>query len=197
MLRARHTAAEQPAGTGSTRGPPATLIHAMQVIPCLLTAKFSLAPPYSSWSTHSRWAHQIYFTEVAVSWFWSAQRSSLKPLLCARRNCPSLLASRFAVIRLKTNKQKDKNHTFHCWTLCPVLGSWHSPLASSLHTSEVPSLDLHRDLWATVGTMVKERSTRQPAPQLYGDQSKGELCQNVHSLTAATVLPLQEAVQET
>lgn len=143
--------------TGRNRQPSRTTCHpdsrhAGKTMPPL-TAKFPLAPPYSSRMTHSPWAHQIHFTEVAVSWFWPVQRNSLKPLLCARMSCPPLLTSRSAVIR----------------------------------SHHLTSTVTEGYLRATVSTMVKERSTRQPTLQLYGDQSSGKLCQKVHSLTAARV----------
>lgn len=96
-----HTVFQQLAGTGSQQGPVANLTPIVQVRLCLLAAEISLAPPHSSACTYFHRAHQIYFTAMGVFWFCPRSWSSLKTLLCVRRSCSLLLASRSAPLRLK------------------------------------------------------------------------------------------------
>lgn len=118
ILRARHTVAEQPSGTGSTRGPPATLIHAMQVIPCLLTCQILpgttvLLMKYAFPLSSSNLFHRGCCVLVLVG----TEKLS-KALAVCQEELPS--TARIQVCCYKTKNKQTKRQKSHISLLNPV-----------------------------------------------------------------------------
>lgn len=173
-----HAVFQQLAGTGCQQGPLTKLTPIVQMRPCLLAAEISLASPYSSASACFHWAHQIYFIVMGMFWFCPWHWSFLRPLLCIRRSCSLLLASRCAPPWLKLPNPVLRNGV----QTQPCTGVQDSSLHSSGGPIPWPPLWPRCYLWLV--TTVKETNIRQLTPQLYGNQFSGSVHKKICSLTA-------------
>lgn len=143
---ANHTVAQQLGGTGGQQGPPAILIHPVQVRPHLLAAEIPLALPYSSPSnTFPLGSPHLFHRDKCAEIFPRVVKLS-KALAVCWEELPSAAGIQVSSFMAKKNPPKTPKIThFHCQTLGLAVGFGHSPLASSLHISEVPSPDLYCD----------------------------------------------------